>query len=116
MVSFALLLNPSTTPVVGKYCDRIDFTVRLADRHSISQVEMMRPDSLLIILRVIADFAIYLWLCANLPRKLQRLFRRMANENITWGEERIANELLLYLGIALSPRTVRKYMPMRSIQ
>jgi transposase InsO family protein len=37
----------------------------------------------------------------------------MANENITWGEERIANELLLKLGIALSPRTVRKYMPKR---
>jgi len=38
----------------------------------------------------------------------------MANENITWGEERIANELLLKLGISVSPRTVRKYMPRRS--
>ena len=28
-----------------------------------------------------------------------------------WGEERIANELLLKLGIRVSPRTVRKYMP-----
>jgi transposase InsO family protein len=37
----------------------------------------------------------------------------MATENFTWGEERIANELLLKLGIALSPRTVRKYMPKR---
>jgi putative transposase len=29
----------------------------------------------------------------------------------TWGQERIANELLLKLGIRISPRTVRKYMP-----
>jgi len=37
----------------------------------------------------------------------------MANENRLWGEERIANELLLKLGIRISPRTVRKYMPKR---
>jgi transposase InsO family protein len=30
-----------------------------------------------------------------------------------WGEERIANELLLKLGLRVSPRTVRKYMPKR---
>ncbi len=36
---------------------------------------------------------------------LQKLIRRMANENSTWGEERIANELLLKLGIQVSPRT-----------
>jgi len=46
--------------------------------------------------------------------ELQRLIRRMANENITWGEERIANELLQKLGIPVSPRTVKKYMPRRS--
>ena len=46
--------------------------------------------------------------------ELQRLIRRMANENITWGEERIANELLIKLGISVSPRTVRKYMPRNS--
>ena len=34
----------------------------------------------------------------------------MTRENLLWGEERIANELLLKLGIRLSPRTVRKYM------
>ncbi|MGZ9058551.1 MAG: hypothetical protein ACXW14_04810, partial [Burkholderiaceae bacterium] len=28
-----------------------------------------------------------------------------------WGEERIASELLLKLGIQVSPRTIRKYMP-----
>ena len=38
----------------------------------------------------------------------------MADENITWGEERIANELVLKLGISVSPRTVRKYMPKKS--
>jgi transposase InsO family protein len=35
----------------------------------------------------------------------------MALENATWGEERIANELLTKLGLRVSPRTVRKYMP-----
>ena len=35
----------------------------------------------------------------------------MAVENQLWGEERIANELLVKLGIRVSPRTVRKYMP-----
>ena len=28
-----------------------------------------------------------------------------------WGEERVASELLVKLGIRVSPRTVRKYMP-----
>jgi len=40
---------------------------------------------------------------------LRRLIRRMASENPTWGQERIANELLLKLGIRVSPRTVRKW-------
>ena len=35
----------------------------------------------------------------------------MALSNPSWGEERIANELLLKLGIQISPRTVRKYLP-----
>ncbi len=42
-----------------------------------------------------------------------RLIRRMAAENPLWGEERIANELLVKLGIRVSPRTVGKYMPKR---
>jgi hypothetical protein len=33
--------------------------------------------------------------------------------NITWGEERIADELLVKLGLQVSPRTIRKYMPAR---
>src|SRR5215468_4526504 len=47
----------------------------------------------------------------TLPKALQALIRRMALENPTWGQERIANELLLKLGLRVSPRTVRKYMP-----
>jgi transposase InsO family protein len=35
----------------------------------------------------------------------------MATENPLWGEEGIANELRLKLGMRVSPRTVRKYMP-----
>jgi putative transposase len=35
----------------------------------------------------------------------------MARENPSWGEERIANELVLKLGLHLSPRTIGKYMP-----
>ncbi len=46
-----------------------------------------------------------------IPLELQALIRRMANENPSWGEERIANELLLKLNIRVSPRTVSKYLP-----
>src|SRR6266849_7705074 len=57
------------------------------------------------------------WKCrAGRPRisvELRALIRRMAGENPAWGEERIANELLVKLGIQVSPRTVRKYMPKR---
>jgi hypothetical protein len=35
----------------------------------------------------------------------------MANENPSWGEERIANELLVKQDIQVSPRTVNKYLP-----
>lgn len=48
-----------------------------------------------------------------IPLELRQLIREMALSNILWGEERIANELLLKLGIHVSPRTVRKYMPKR---
>jgi hypothetical protein len=34
----------------------------------------------------------------------------MSRDNLLWGEERIANELLVKLGIRVSPRTVRKSM------
>jgi putative transposase len=49
----------------------------------------------------------------RIPMELRQLIRRMATENPLWGEERIANELLLKLDIRVSPRTVRKYMPKR---
>ena len=34
----------------------------------------------------------------------------MSRDNPLWGQERIANELLLKSGLRVSPRTVRKYM------
>ncbi|MDH3452173.1 MAG: helix-turn-helix domain-containing protein, partial [Gammaproteobacteria bacterium] len=49
----------------------------------------------------------------KIPLELRSLIRQMAVNNPRWGEERIANELLLKLGIQISPRTVRKYMPKR---
>ena len=50
----------------------------------------------------------------RVPENIQRLILRMARENPTWGEERIAAELLLKLRIRVSPRTVRRYMPLDS--
>jgi transposase InsO family protein len=47
----------------------------------------------------------------RVPVDLQKLIVEMASRNLTWGEERIAAELLLKLGIRISPRTVRRYMP-----
>lgn len=48
-----------------------------------------------------------------IPSEVQSLIRRMARENPSWGEERIANELFLKLDIRVSPRTVNKYLPNR---
>jgi putative transposase len=47
----------------------------------------------------------------RVPAELQKLIVEMADENPTWGEERIAAELLLKLGVRVSPRTVRRYIP-----
>jgi hypothetical protein len=49
----------------------------------------------------------------RIPMELQQLIATMAAANRTWGEERIADELLVKLGIRVSPRTVRRYMPSR---
>jgi hypothetical protein len=39
-----------------------------------------------------------------IPAQVQTLIRRMGSENPTWGEERIANELLLKLSSGLAAR------------
>jgi putative transposase len=49
----------------------------------------------------------------SIPANVQALIRQMARENPTWGQGRIANELHLKLGLRVSPRTVRKYLPKR---
>lgn len=46
-----------------------------------------------------------------MPADLQVLIRHMARDNPTWGQRRIANELLLKLGLWVSARTVRTYVP-----
>ena len=46
----------------------------------------------------------------TLPKNIRELVRQMARENPTWGEERIADELSLKLGIRVSPRTVDRYL------
>src|SRR5208283_4770061 len=48
-----------------------------------------------------------------LPKDIRQIIARMVRENITWGEERVADELSLKLGILVSPRTVRKYWPLQ---
>jgi putative transposase len=44
------------------------------------------------------------------PAKLREFIREMAAANPNWGVARIADELLLKLGIRVSPRTVGKYL------
>ena len=46
----------------------------------------------------------------SIPADLQRLIVTMARAHPTWGEERIADELLLKLGLTVSPRTVGRYL------
>jgi len=47
----------------------------------------------------------------RVPADVRKPIAKMAVNNPTWGEERIADELLLKVGIRISPRTVRRYMP-----
>ena len=47
----------------------------------------------------------------RIPTDLQQLIVETATANRTWGEERIAAELRLKLGLTVSPRTVRRYRP-----
>jgi putative transposase len=46
----------------------------------------------------------------RIPKDLRQLILAMARDNPTWGQARIAAELLLKLGIQVSPRTVQKYL------
>ena len=46
-----------------------------------------------------------------LPKNIQALVRQLARDNLSWGEQRIADELSLKLGILISPRTVSRYLP-----
>lgn len=47
----------------------------------------------------------------RLPKNIRRLIAEMAANNPTWGQERVADELALKLGVLVSPRTVKKYWP-----
>jgi putative transposase len=47
----------------------------------------------------------------RLPENMRQLIVGMAKQNPTWGQERVASELSLKLGIQVSPRTVRAYWP-----
>jgi putative transposase len=51
----------------------------------------------------------------SLPMELRALIRRMARDNPSWGEARLATELVLELGIQVLSRTVQKYMPRDSV-
>jgi putative transposase len=78
-----------------------------------SALLVVRPERLLRWHR--AGFRLF-WRCKSRPGKpripveLRELIQRMAREHPLWGQERIANELWLKLGLRVSPRTVRKYL------
>ena len=50
-----------------------------------------------------------------LPKNMRELVLEMARENPTWGQERIADELSLKLGILVSPRTVSQVVEERLV-
>jgi putative transposase len=47
----------------------------------------------------------------RLPGNIRQLIVRMVQQNPTWGEERVAGELSVKLGIFAASRTVRAYWP-----
>ena len=47
----------------------------------------------------------------RLPERIRKLIVQMIEQNPTWGEERVAAELSVKLGILVSPRTIRAYWP-----
>ena len=46
----------------------------------------------------------------TIPVDLQRLIVAISRANPTWGEERLADELRLKLGLTVSPRTIGRYL------
>jgi putative transposase len=46
----------------------------------------------------------------RISKDVQALIQQMAANNPTWGQERIAAELLVKLGLRFSPRTIGRYM------
>jgi hypothetical protein len=46
----------------------------------------------------------------RIPRKHIEFIRRISSDHPEWGEDRIALELKLKLGVAHSPSTIRRYM------
>jgi len=50
-----------------------------------------------------------------LPAHVQALIRQMARENPTWGQERIANELLLKLGVVYLPTADKDHRRTRQL-
>jgi hypothetical protein len=116
--SFCASSSPSTgnetsshgAPPVPHVCyDLARLLVRLAAGVGRGATRDFDPLALPGVPNVLAvDIAIW---TAPIPADLQALIRRMARESPTWGEERITNELWLKLGLQVSPRTVRKYLP-----
>jgi len=47
----------------------------------------------------------------RLPESIRNLIVQMIEQNPTWGEEPVAAELSVKLGILVSPRTIRAYWP-----
>jgi putative transposase len=47
----------------------------------------------------------------RIPENIRKLIVQMVEDNPTWGEERVAAELSVKLGVLVSPRTVRAYWP-----
>jgi len=101
-------------PLLGR--ERTSHSHRTRTRAWCSALIVVRPETLIRWHR--AGFRL-LWRWKSrpgrpqIPQELRELIRRMARENPLWGQERIANELLLKLGLRVSPRTVRKYLPRR---
>ena len=61
-----------------------------------------------------AQLRILLVALAGWVNRQQRLIVQMATADPIWGEERIAADLQLKLGVQMAPRTIRRSMPRRT--